>query len=319
MTAPYFTQRQMVAVKIETTEGVDAVPTDGDVVAPLFGAEYTPTVESNEREVLQDSFSRISRVSGEQSAEISFSVEIRGAGSAGTAPNIGQALQACGFDETVVPATSVTYGPISESIPSVTVELREGSTDATVYVKKIIGARGTVTFTAEKGGMLMANFTFTGKYVEPAEAGAQFTAPALSTNPLPFLNVGLNFLGVGSLIVQAVELDMGNEVTLHNDVNDATGNTGALIVGRTPVGTLNPELTDFATINFFNKLTTDDEGTLSFALTGAAGNIVTVTATNVQITSISEDDRDGIRVESLDLVLNQGSAVGDDEISLVFT
>ncbi len=319
MTAPFFTQRQHIAVKVESSEGVDAVPADADVVYPAFDIGYTPNFEMNDRETMADSFSPIKSISGERSGEITFQAEIKGSGAAGTAPGIGVALRACGFAETIATGVSVTYAPASESLPSVTVEIREGSTDTTVHVKKLLGCRGTVTMDAEKGGIFLATFTFTGVYVEPTEAAAQFLTPAETPDPEPFLSAAFSFLGVSTLKIQSFSADMANSVSLRNDVSAASGNVSALIVGRSPTGSINPELTDIATENFFNELTTNAVGVLTFTLGTTAGNITVLNAPTAQIVGIAEGDRDAIRTEDLDLKFSRNADIGDDELTLAFT
>ena len=320
MTNPFLTQRQHVAVKAEVTEGTDSVPADVDVIHPVFGVEWDPDVEMAEREVVQDSFSRIKSIAGERTATITFSTEMKGSGVLGTAPShLSAPLQGAAFGETIDPGVSVTYAPVSASIPSMTVELREGSTDNTVKIKKILGARANVTFEGEKGGIFLANFVFTGVYVEPTEGATQFTTPAITVDPEPFLNAGLSFHGVSTVKLENVTIDMANIMAPRNNVTAATGNDSVLITGRVPVGTIDPEIDDIATINFFNRWTQNTEGALTFNLGASAGNVTTFTMPATQILDVSEDDREGIRVESIDLKLNGSVAAGNDELSIVFT
>lgn len=317
---PFIPVRSLIAVKIEVTEGTDVVPADADVVAPAFDIDYSAAVEMAERAVQQPSFSRITKIAGERSATISFSTELKGSGSAGVVPHFSAAIRACGFDETIVAVTSVTYNLVSESQDSVTIEIRESDALGNARSKKIVGARGTMTIEAVKGGIVRLVFEFQGKYVKPTDAAiTQFVAPSITPLPQPFLSAGLSFQGVGSLKVQTVTLDVGNEVVLRNDVNDATGNLSALIVGRTPTGSIDPEVELVATQDFYNLWTTNSEGILTYALTGAAGNIVTVTAPKAQIDSIGEADRDGLRTAGLDLVLNESVVAGDDELEIALT
>lgn len=319
MTTPFLTKRNQIAVKIESTEGTDATPADADVVAPAYNIEWSPSVEMSERDNVQASFSRLSQVAGERSATVSFATELKGSGTAGTVPaNLSAALRACGLSETIVAVTSVTYAPVSEDIPSVTIEVREGAANGTFKSKKLLGARGTFTIEAVKGDVVLVNFEFTGKYVEPTDTTA-FATPSPGQAPIAFLNAGISFQGVGALKVQNLSLDMANEISLRNDANDATGNTAAVLVGRAPTGNIDPEQEDVGTINFFNKWTTNAEGVLTYNLTGSAGNIMTFTANKVQIGSVSEGDRDSIRIEELDLLFNQNTDDGDDEFAIVFT
>ena len=321
MAAPFIIQRQQVALKIESTEGTDAVPVDADVIAPVFDVEFTPTFEVFERDNVQASFSRLPQIQGERSAVISFSTEIKGSGTAGTAPaNLSAPLLAAGFGETIVTSTSVTYAPASASLSSATVEIREGAVGTEFMQKKIVGARGTVVFEGVKGDIVLARFTFTGRYVEPTNTAiSAFTTPSPGQTPESFLNATLSFQGAASLKVQNVNLDIGNDVQMRNDVNQATGNFSALIVNRAPTGSIDPEQELVATINFFNQLTTNAEGVLSYILGSTAGNISTFNAPKAQIINATEADRNGIRILNLDLQLNQSAAAGDDELTLVFT
>lgn len=318
---PFIPTRSHVAVKIESVEGTDAVPADADVIAPAFDLDYSPTVEMAEREVVQASFSRITKIAGERSATISFSTELKGSGTAGTKPpNLAVPFRGCGFDETIVGGVSVIYNLVSESQDSVTVEIRESDAAGNARSKKIIGARGTMSIEAVKGGIVRCIFEFTGKYVEPTDAAiTQFVSPSITPLPQPFLSAGLSFQGVGALKVQSVTVDVGNEVVLRNDVNDPTGNLSAIITGRTPTGSIDPEIELVATQNFYSLWTTNSEGVLTYKLGSVAGNIVDVTALKAQIDSIGEADRDNLRTAGLDLVLNQSVVAGDDELEIKFT
>lgn len=321
---PFLPRRQQVLAKIEVTPGVDAVVAAPDVIHPVFGPpEWAPTVEMNEREVVQPSMSQIPQKAGERSSQLTFATELKGSGVAGDVPpHLSVLLQACGFSETIVPATSVTYAPASEDIPTLTMEVLEGSVDsgaATVKRKRLLGARGTVSFTAVKGQPVLANFVFTGKYVEPDDIAAFFAVPSIGPLPLSFLDAAISLLGVGTHKLQNLELDMANEVVMRNDANDPTGNSEAIITGRKPTGSADPEQVATSVDNFFADWTDEVLAALSYVLGATAGNIVTVTAPNVQITNVAEGDRDQIRIETLDLALMGSAAAGDDELTLVFT
>lgn len=318
MVTPFITQRQQVGIKLEAVEGTGETIAAADLVHPAFDIEWTPNGEMNERNNLQPSLSRVTQVAGEFSATVTFSTEVKGSGVAGDVPgNLSAALQACAFGETIVGGVSVTYAPASQSTKSATIEVREGSGDGTFKIKKIVGARGTVSFVAEKGIIVLAVFEFTGRYVEPTE-GAALVVPAPTPLPEPFLGASFSFHGT-TLKVAAVTLDMQNTISLRNDANQTFGNFSAAFVDRAPVGSIDPEQEEIADINFFNKWTTNSEGILTYILGSTAGNITTFTAPKAQITGISEGDRDGIRIETIDLQLSQDEAAGDDELTIAFT
>ena len=320
MATPFLVQRQQVALKVEGTEGTDSTPGDVDVIAPVYGVDWTPTFKMNERAPVQTSFSKLASVAGQRHAMIKFECEVKGSGTPGTAPIFGAALKSCGFAETLVTSTSATYAPLSGTtqIPSCTVEVREGE-GTTVFKRKFItGARGKVTLDAVTGDTVKLKFEFTGKYNEPTETVA-LTQPSPGANPIPFLAAAFSFLGVGTLKVHQFSMDMGTTVAIREDANQAGGVYSAVLTNRKPTGSIDPEQELIATVNFLNKLTTNAQGVLSFALTGTAGNITTFNAPKAQIVNISEADRTGVRVEKLSIAFGENAAAGDDEFTIAFT
>lgn len=319
MATPFINQRKQLAIKIETTEGTDAVPADVDVVAPVYDLEYTPGIEQNERDNVQASLSRIKQVSGQRSATMTFSLELKGSGTAGTVPtHLSEALQACGMGETIVGATSVTYAPISADSKTVTLEMRIGDSSTNFKSFKILGARGTFSLAAAKGQVVLVEFEFTGVYVEPTDTTA-FTTPSDGQDPEVFLSAAFEFQAETTLKIANCTLDIGNEVTLRNDVNTASGHIAAAIVNRLPIGSIDPEEELVATENFWNQWTTDAEGLLKYILGSTAGNITTVQAPKAQIINIGPGDRDGLLINTLDLQLSGDSDAGEDELSIAFT
>lgn len=318
---PHSVFRQQVALKLETTEGTDATVADADVINPVYDVTWTPEFQQNERRSLRASFSTDPTVAGMRSATISFATELKGSGTAGTAPtNLSAPLKACRFSETVVAVTSVTYKPASSesSVASATVAIREGNHGTSFKEKKILGARGNVRFVAVNGNLVRAEFEFKGRYVEPTDTTA-LTDLATTPDPVAFLGATFSFQGTSTLKISSLTIDTGNEVVLRQDVNQATGVLSAAIVGRMPKGEVDPEQELTATHNFPNKLTTDAEGSMSFVLNGGAGNICTFTCAKTQIVNASDGDREGIRTMPCTLRFNRSAAAGDDEISIAFT
>lgn len=311
--------RTHVALEIEAVAGVGETIVDADVIHPVVEVpEWAPTFDVPDREVVQNSFSRIKRIQGERSATVSFVVELRGGGAAGTAPNIGKALQACGFLETITGGVDVAYTLLSQAIKTATLEVRMGGLGTDVRTHRIIGAHGTMTIEANKGQTVKLRFEFTGQYVEPTDASTQLVTPALGVDPLPFLSAGITIHAVGTLILAQLSLDLGNNIILRNDANEATGNSRALLVGRTPVGSMDPEQVLNSTLNFFNRITSNTEGALQYILDAGAGNKVTVDAPAVQFVGLANADRDGIGTHAIDLALNKSVDAGDDELKLTF-
>ena len=89
--------------------------------------------------------------------ECTFSVELAGSGTAGTAPAYGKALKACGLAETVASGTSVSLTTRSvQAFSSVTIHY---NIDGVRH--KVTGCRGNVSITANVGEIPTLDFTFT--------------------------------------------------------------------------------------------------------------------------------------------------------------
>jgi hypothetical protein len=314
----FLTQRQQLALKLESVEGTDSIPTSSDVIAPVYSPDWTPNIKFHERTSVLPSFSKLTQVPSEKSATIKFECEVKGSGTAGSPPSFGQALKACGWAETIVGGTSVTYKPSSlTTVPSCTIEIRE-SNDSVWKSKKIVGARGTVSMDCANGCIVRLKFSFTGKYVEPTDTVA-FTQPSPGINPPAFLNASISLLGVGTLRIPTFSMDAGNTVTLRPDATIDGGYFCGTITNRKMTGSIDPEQEIISVINFPNQMTTPSQGVLFWNIGSTAGNRIAFSAPKSQIIGIAEADRSGIRAEKLSIAFGQNASTGDDEASLVFT
>lgn len=176
------TSREVILAKVETTYGQDpglVAASDAILVEqPSWANEGARMIE---RPVVKPTFGKKQQVYGGSLKTINFTCEMKGSGTAGTAPEIGALLQACSLGETVVASTSVTYAPVStpSSQKSVTLYYYQDG-----MLRKLYGCRGDVGFSLEAGGKLMANFKMTGHQVcsGTAQAGAATTITLASTS-----------------------------------------------------------------------------------------------------------------------------------------
>jgi len=239
-------------------------------------------------------------------------VELKGSGTAGTAPALGKLFKACGFGETVVAITSVTYAPASSSISSLTLALYN---DGVIF--KMWGARGNVSLKLDAGKPAMLHFVFTGADFTVTDGVMLSSGIAYeSTKPQPFLSATFTIDSYAAL-VSALEFNMNNEVALRPDVNSGSGHKSAIITGRKPSLSIDPEMVTVATYDFFGKWRSGNEGALSALVSGSAGNICTITAPKVQYTGADLADHSGIRSLGIPSQLNRNA--GDDELSIAFT
>ncbi len=300
-----------LAAKAEGTEGSAETLAGADALL-VMNPSFRPSIEMGPRDNYSASLSRWASVPGKRSGVVEFDVELKGSGTAGTAPALGKLLKACGFGETVAASTSVTYKPASSAIGSMTLALYWNG-----VIEKIWGARGDVSLRLEDGKPGMLHFVFTGADFSVTD-GAMLTSGVAyeSTVPPAFLNAAFQVDSYAAL-VGALEFRMGNKVALRPDANASSGHKSAVITAREPVLTLDPEFVTVATYDFFGKLRSGNLGALTATLGATAGNICTITAPKVQYTNATPGDKDGILSLGVDCLLTRNA--GDDELSIVFT
>lgn len=305
------TKRNIILAKEESSYGADPTPTPGSNAILALDLQVTPQGDKLERNPGMKSLSRFNPVIGKRWVEVTFGVEVRGSGSAGTAPKFGDLLEACGMAETVVGATSVTYKPSSQSHKSVTIY---AYIDGVVW--KILGCRGNVEIVGDVNQIGRFNFTFMGLYVDYIDE-ALASGCVYDPRPEPLLSAAFSFDGVSTLKVSQFQANLQNEIAPSEDVNHAHGISAQTIVGRNPIGSFNPELVTKATYDFYTQWRTSDTAALSILFGQTAGKKLTVTAPSVTIDSVTPGDRGGIRI--FDIPISFGLSSGDDELVLAFT
>lgn len=248
--------------------------------------------------------------------ECTFSVELAGSGTAGTAPQYGKALKACGLSETVVAATSVTYAPVSSSFDSVTIHY---NIDGVRH--KVTGARGTFSLNASVGEIPTIDFTFTGIYVAPDDSSLPSVTYANQATPLVFKNGNtdtfalLNYSGA----LQSVSFDIGNSIVYRDLVG---GSKEVLITDRGANGSVTIEAPTLAQKDYFAAALVDsglgNNTDLTFQHGISAGNIVDFASTRVDIGDVSYGDQDGVAMLTIPYTAVP-STTGNDEFSLIYT
>ena len=307
---PLIEARTQIAAKKETAEGTAETLSASDAFLAA-NVKFTPNFAMGERKNVSSSLSPWASIPGVRSAKLEFDVELKGSGTAGTAPALGNLLKACGLGETVDSGKSVTYAPASSSISSLTLAAYQDG-----IIKKIWGARGNVSLKLENGAPGWLHFEFTGADFSVTDGTMLSGVTYESTKPPAFLSATFSIDSYSALI-GLLEINMNNEVNLRKDANSNSGYKSAVITGRKPTMTMDPEHVTVATYDFFGKLRSGNEGSLSLVLGSTAGNICTIKAPKVQYINISDDVRDGIRSLGITCQLNRSS--GDDEISIAFT
>jgi len=306
-------RKRLILIETESSYGTDPTPTGADAVL-VRDLNITPQQSDVvNRDVVRPYLGASEQLLANTRVECSFSVELAGSGAAGTAPQYGKALQACGLSETIVADTSVTYAPVSSSFSSVTIYY---NIDGLRH--KVTGCRGTFSINCTVGEIPTIDFTFTGVYVAPDDSALPSATYANQASPLIFKNGNtssfqlLSFAGA----LQAFSFDLGNNLVYRELVG---GTKEVLLTDRAGTGSTTIEAVSIASKDYFAAALTETSlGNLDFTHGSAAGNIVDFASTRVDIGDVSYSDQDGIAMFNIPYTCVPSTS-GNDEFSLVYT
>jgi hypothetical protein len=307
------TRKRLILLETESTYGTDPTPDGADAVL-VRDLSITP-LQSDvvSRDLIRPYMGASEQLLANTRVECTFSVELAGSGTAGTAPRYGKALKACGLSETIVATTSVTYAPVSSSFSSATIYY---NIDGVLH--KVTGARGTFTINGTVGQIPTIDFTFTGIYNTPTDTALPAVTYANQATPLVFKNGNttdfqlLSYAGC----LQSVTFDMGNTL-VYRELVGCTKEV--LLTDRAATGTVVLEAVTMATKNYFTAALTDGTlGNLLFQHGQTAGNIVDFASTKIDIGDVSYSDQDGIHMLNIPYTAVPSTS-GNDEFSIVYT
>ena len=307
--------RQVIAAKVEVTEGTAIALAGADANNLIMEPKFEADVPMYERTFLDNSLSPQKAIATTRLARLSFKVECKGSGTAGTAPAVGKLLRACGFNETVVASTSVTYAPTSAlaNIPTLSIaKYKDGKRDG------IKGCRGNVKYTAKAGEPGMFEFEFVGVYDGTTDVAILTPSGVETTVPVSLLSATFSIATFAAFVSQ-ITFDMGNQLTPRGDINQASGFISTLLTKRNPKGSFDPEDELVATHDFYGRWLAGTTGALTWKHQGSAGNIATFTVPACQYMKLGEADRNGIAILNSDFLMARNSIGGDDELSVAFT
>lgn len=303
---------RVLAAKLESTSGTAESLAAADGKFNAYNIEIQPTIEYIER-IGQNSFSAIDGAVGTRGGTVNFTIQLEGDGSGGIPDWAETFLPACGMV-----ATAQVYAPKSESagsnVKTLTIGVYENG-----LLKMIKGSAGTMSIAGAAGKPLEATFSFTGVWVTPTDAAA--VTPTYPSAAI-FRTIDADTLIGGAAVTcwEAFSIDLANEVFLRPcaDSTDGSGYSAAVVVGRAPVGQLNPEASLVAADPIY---TTFAAGTISaFAMDFAnSTDKVAFSAPAIQRTNVQEVDRGGVQADTIDFRMLRSAAIGDDELTITFS
>lgn len=207
---PQYWKSKTLLAKIETTYGTDSTPTGAAnailatevTLSPMDGEDVTRNLE-------RPAMGAEPMIPVAVRATLTFSVELVGSGTLGTAPAWGPLARACAIAEVVTAVTKVEYNPISTAHESVSIYF---AIDGVRHV--MLGTKGNMAIKLGANGIPMLMFTMTGLFSTPTDAAAvtpvytAWQAPQVATKT----NTPTFTIGGTAFVLRDFEMDCGNQV-----------------------------------------------------------------------------------------------------------
>jgi hypothetical protein len=297
---------EVVYFKTETTYNTDPTPTTTDAILVRNVQLSSEGLRMIDRASVRAGLGATQMVYGGTLKRITFECEVKGSGTAGTAPEIGPLIEACGFEETVVALTSVTYNPENGTHESGTFYYFEGG------VKKHIltGCRGNVTFRTEAGGLLLAVFEFVGHYTEPTDIA--IPSPSYdSTVPRAAVGMAIAINGVTAISAKSWEWMANNTIATPGSVSATDGYGEVIITKRDIRGSVVIESELDSVIDVDSLMSAGTKFTFTSGTLGSvAGNrvVVSTAASSTYITDAELGEADGLRLRTVPMAIDDAVA-----------
>jgi hypothetical protein len=212
----------------------------------------------------------------------------------------------------VVPDNTTTYavrkGNVfylqSSVLPTVTIyRYQHFSTGGQSKLEKVLGAAGNVRTTLQVGQGCFFDFDFKGSLTAPSD-GASPASPVYDTpRPAPFID-GQVFLNNSRAILNNFTMDLGNEVALEEDPNQAFGFGQAGITRRRVQGSFRLPKDLEANINVFDSWKNGTEYLMTALWGSVAGNRCAFMAKNMVFTGGSDADVEGFAYNEIPYRIN---------------
>jgi len=308
-----YTKKTTLYAKIESTSGTDSTPTAAANAVIAYDVEITPKAEMKKRSAGNADRSSFADIRGKSAVEIKFNVELKGSGTAGTAPRWSPLLRACDRLETLNAGTSAIYTPAATN------------ETCTIWVNidgilhKMAGCAGDCEIDLTSGEVPFLKFTFSGVYVLPTDSVIE---EATYDSPVPVIVKGTTTtFGSYAANIEKLLLKFGNSVVERTSMNATEGILAFMVGNRNPSGIMTCEAVLRATSNadFWSYFHSGTSKVLSLVLGATAGNIVTIAAPACILESPKYGDRDGLRTFDIGFQMARSAASGNDECTITLT
>ena len=305
------TARFQIAAKIETVQGTPEVLAAGDVIRAA-NPVFSPGVEMHDLQDGNGSLSPTPQMAGGTTGTITFDVWLRGSGAAGTPPEWGKLLKACGMVEDVDAGAGVNYLPSDDDTEHESLTIGY-YVDGKLY--QIAGCMGNAVISLVAGKPCKIAFTFTGVAWTVTDVAILTGVNTQDTLP-PIFKDGLVDIDGEDGCIETITVNLNNSVQLRPCANAASGYSASYLGSRRFTMSLDPEAVLAAAKDWYADWTAGTTFAFTATLGATAGNKIIFTAPACQLTNVNPADKAGMLIEPMECLLCGSS--GGDEFKITF-
>ncbi len=319
--ATRYIRNTAILAKIESTYGTDSTPTEGANALLVSNVSINPLSAANvDRDLVRPYMGASEQLVGPAYIELSFDIELSGAGAAGTAAAYGPLLRACGFAETLSASVRAEYNLVTPVADSVSIYY---FSDGVKHIAK--GCRGTLSLKMSAGGRPVLSFKFLGLDggVTAASPSAltltAFKTPTVISEPnTGDLTFGATYTAATPTLTggtgypsQGIELDLGNAV----NYTPLLGGESVDISQRQVTGKILLDLTAAQEVTFMASVKANTLQSLGLMHGTTAGYKVMIFMPAAQLINPSKSEVNGKLMIGYDIRALPSS--GNDELKIV--
>jgi hypothetical protein len=311
------TYNRLILAKAESSYGAvpSPAPAGTDAIRVMNDLKLSPLqMELAERDILGPYVGSRPRYATQKLAQVEFSFELVGSGTAGVAPKCGLFFRAAGYSQTIVTDTSVTYAPIGSGYESLSLDVRHGG-------KKHVlsGVRGELSFELKVGALPMGKFTGLGFYAVPTDASNPSLTYSSQAEPLFVGSDNTTPVEAFSygVCLESFSFNSGRSPKLHQRAG--CSKQIRIDTERKPEGEIMIESPTMAQKDFFTAAAGQTLGNIEWTHGTTAGNIVSFAAPSVSLGDPEYDDGDGVELLKLPFLPIPDASDGYDDHTFAFT
>jgi hypothetical protein len=325
---PRLTKKTLALLKIESTVGVDAAPSEtasGNAIKIIDPPVVDATQEWIETTGGDNTLGFRAPIGTVRPIGITFRSYVTGHGAgsytAALKPPLGDVFRACGYQETFI-SSNAAGRPAYRYAPAAAVESHlsasiVGHIDG--YDQRMVGCRGNFNMIFAAAGPAIAEFTFRGQLTTEAET-VRGTATHIDVVPPRWIDSGS--ILVNSYLIDCENLNIqSNNTLLEQRASSAGSGSGilqVLITERAPGGSFDPYTMRTSSHDVISLWRSSSGSVLRTNVGLSQGNRFSVVASNMVYKQAGMTDKSLLQIYGIDYQLYQHGA-GNNEMEVEFS